>query len=67
MPSYECPICRKVVTVSRKEDSPFRPFCSEHCRLVDLGRWLDGTYSVSEPLSPSDLECRDDDTDVPPD
>ena len=56
MPTYECPTCQRVITVGRKEDAPFRPFCSERCKLVDLGRWLDGTYAVSEALSPTDLE-----------
>lgn len=27
-------------------DNPFRPFCSERCKLVDLGNWISGTYSV---------------------
>jgi len=45
-----------MVTVARKEDAPCRPFCSERCKMVDLGRWLDGTYKVSEPASPQDLE-----------
>jgi endogenous inhibitor of DNA gyrase (YacG/DUF329 family) len=42
--------------VVRKEDAPCRPFCCERCKLVDLGRWLDGTYKVSEPATPEDLE-----------
>ncbi|MFH1109149.1 MAG: DNA gyrase inhibitor YacG [Planctomycetota bacterium] len=67
MQSYECPICRKTVAVERKEDAPFRPFCSPRCKLVDLGRWLDGTYSVSEPAAPSDLEDLGGDEGVAPD
>ncbi len=55
MPTYECPTCRKSIAVARREDAPFRPFCCERCKLVDLGRWLDGTYSVSEPMKPEDL------------
>lgn len=51
----ECPICEKKLAVPRREDAPFRPFCSERCKMVDLGRWLDGTYSVSEPVTPEDL------------
>ncbi len=51
MPTYECPTCRKVVRVDRKEDAPFRPFCCERCKLVDLGRWFDGTYTISEPTA----------------
>lgn len=56
LPTYECPICEKLFKVDRPQDAPFRPFCSERCKLVDLGRWLDGTYRVSEPLKPEDFE-----------
>ena len=33
-----CPTCGKPVVWS--PDSPWRPFCSERCRLIDLGEWL---------------------------
>ena len=55
MPTFECPTCRKSFAVARREDAPFRPFCSERCKLIDLGRWLDGTYAVSEPMKLDDL------------
>ena len=61
MPTYECPVCRKVVTVAQKEEAPSRPFCSPRCKLVDLGRWLDGTYSVSEPILPENLKDKSSD------
>lgn len=54
MYTFECSLCRKVVTVARREDASFRPFCSERCKLVDLGRWLDGTYVIKESLQPGD-------------
>jgi len=38
-----CPICRKE---SKWKDNPFRPFCSERCRLIDLGKWAAGDYRV---------------------
>lgn len=38
-----CPICKKQ---TEWQGNPYRPFCSERCRLVDLGAWADGTYSV---------------------
>ena len=38
-----CPTCR---TEAAWEGNPHRPFCSERCRLIDLGRWLDGDYRV---------------------
>lgn len=34
----QCPTCRRPVIWST--DNPSRPFCSERCRLVDLGQWL---------------------------
>lgn len=42
-----CPICKKPVAESEsaRKGSPF-PFCSERCKLIDLGRWLDGKYQV---------------------
>jgi len=56
MPSFECPICGHLLTVARREDAPFRPFCSERCKMIDLGRWFDGTYRTSEPLTPQEIE-----------
>ncbi len=59
MPTYECPTCRKSVRVDKKEEAPFRPFCCERCKLVDLGRWFDGSYTVSEPSDSTDPDQRD--------
>lgn len=39
-----CPVCRKPVA-PRGANRAF-PFCSDRCRLVDLGRWLDGEYRI---------------------
>ena len=36
-----CPICKSPVRPEHK------PFCSERCRLIDLGQWLDGSYRVA--------------------
>lgn len=38
--SRPCPICGKPAVYSE------RPFCSRRCRLLDLGRWADGTYAI---------------------
>jgi endogenous inhibitor of DNA gyrase (YacG/DUF329 family) len=56
MPTFHCPICEKITTVDRNEDAPYRPFCCERCKMIDLGRWLDGTYRVSEPADPEDYD-----------
>jgi endogenous inhibitor of DNA gyrase (YacG/DUF329 family) len=38
-----CPICGKKV---ESVGNAFRPFCSERCKLLDLGNWIDGRYRV---------------------
>ena len=43
----QCPICRK--PVDSAVDADF-PFCSERCRLLDLGNWAAEKYVVSEPV-----------------
>jgi uncharacterized protein len=42
-----CPICRKAV--DSQADADF-PFCSERCRLMDLGNWSSEKYKISEPV-----------------
>ena len=42
-----CPICGKP---TEWQGNPNRPFCSERCRIIDLGRWAGEEYSVSIPL-----------------
>ena len=46
--NLKCPTCGKPV---EWEDNPSRPFCSERCRMVDLGRWASEEYHVSVPLT----------------
>lgn len=41
--SSRCPTCKKPAT---KQDNPRFPFCSERCRLIDLGRWIDEEYRI---------------------
>lgn len=55
MPIYECPICRTKVSVPVSDDLPWRPFCSQRCKLVDLGRWLGEEYRISEEIPPEGL------------
>jgi uncharacterized protein len=52
-----CPICHKTFRVSiaeHKPPSPYFPFCSRRCKLIDLGSWLDGHYKIPSPLTPED-------------
>ncbi len=45
--NWHCPICRKPTD---SETFPDFPFCSERCRLLDLGNWASEKYVVSEPV-----------------
>jgi endogenous inhibitor of DNA gyrase (YacG/DUF329 family) len=38
-----CPVCDATVDLVI---TPTVPFCSDRCRLIDLGRWLDESYTV---------------------
>jgi endogenous inhibitor of DNA gyrase (YacG/DUF329 family) len=45
-----CPICRREVAW---EGNPWRPFCSDRCRTIDLGNWAAERYRIpGEPLRP---------------
>jgi uncharacterized protein len=46
MMQVRCPICAKSLKIKTSDDLPSFPFCSERCRLIDLGRWVDEKYSV---------------------
>ncbi|MEH6445543.1 MAG: DNA gyrase inhibitor YacG [Oceanospirillaceae bacterium] len=43
-----CPECKKLLTWST--DNPHRPFCSERCKLLDLGAWATESYQIPEEL-----------------
>jgi endogenous inhibitor of DNA gyrase (YacG/DUF329 family) len=49
-PPASCPSCRGPVPAA----APHRPFCSDRCRLADLGRWFRESYVASRPLRPGD-------------
>ncbi|MBV8706397.1 MAG: DNA gyrase inhibitor YacG [Acidobacteriaceae bacterium] len=54
--SVKCPICGKEVPFN----DPNMPFCSDRCRLLDLGNWASEKYVISSPRQ-NELE----ETDVP--
>jgi endogenous inhibitor of DNA gyrase (YacG/DUF329 family) len=41
--THKCPRCKKETSWN---DNPDRPFCSEKCRLIDLGRWAEEEYRI---------------------
>jgi len=50
-----CPTCGLPVTWG--PGSPFRPFCSQRCKLVDLGAWADERYRIAA-VEPDDDELQ---------
>ncbi|HET9839361.1 MAG TPA: DNA gyrase inhibitor YacG [Candidatus Angelobacter sp.] len=51
--SLRCPTCRTLVLRSNENF----PFCSDRCRLIDLGKWASGGYVISTPITdPEQLE-----------
>lgn len=58
--TVRCPICTKEV----RFDDPNMPFCSDRCRLIDLGNWASEKYSIPGPLQQDEFE--DIDTLEPP-
>ena len=53
--SLRCPICRTLV----QRSAPDFPFCSERCRLLDLGKWASGQYVISSPLAEPEAAALD--------
>ena len=51
-----CPICKKPV----KAGEPDFPFCSERCRLIDLGKWATGAYVIPSAESEAEEAVRQD-------
>ena len=54
-----CPHCGKPVVW--ESSSPWRPFCSERCKVIDLGAWATETYRVPAPAEERDDTKRLDD------
>jgi endogenous inhibitor of DNA gyrase (YacG/DUF329 family) len=61
MPSVPCPTCNRPVEWS--DASPWRPFCSERCKLVDLGAWASERNAI--PGEPVEDETQSDRKDEP--
>jgi len=53
----KCPTCRREIDWSASE---FRPFCSERCRLIDLGAWLTEKHSIPGDASDAGTEVPED-------
>jgi uncharacterized protein len=54
-----CPICKKVIDdamLKQSRQENFFPFCSKRCKLLDLGKWIDGDYKIISELKKEDSD-----------
>ncbi len=57
-PKVDCPVCKKTVIWS--EASPYRPFCSERCKLIDFGDWATEAHAIPGEPALQDTPEKDD-------
>jgi endogenous inhibitor of DNA gyrase (YacG/DUF329 family) len=61
-----CPICDRVMHGPGPAEWPQYPFCSDRCRLIDLGRWLGEDYRIATPRAEDESPAPpSDDSDIP--
>jgi endogenous inhibitor of DNA gyrase (YacG/DUF329 family) len=60
-----CPICDQLMQGASTAEWPHFPFCSERCRLVDLGRWLGEAYTIRPTAEEEDQVLSDDKSRTP--
>jgi len=53
----QCPQCS--ADVAWQEDQKWRPFCSERCKLIDLGEWASEGHKIAGPSIQSDIDAID--------
>ena len=64
MPTLPCPTCQRPVEWSAA--ARWRPFCSERCRMIDLGAWMTEQHAIpGEELSPDVVPPSNDESDDP--
>ncbi|HHT9126167.1 MAG TPA: DNA gyrase inhibitor YacG [Candidatus Brocadiia bacterium] len=51
MLTINCRYCQKEIRYNSVADVPTFPFCSEQCKLIDLGLWLDEKHRIESPVS----------------
>ena len=51
---YRCRKCNEPILLP--SENKFFPFCSERCKMIDLGRWLEEGYVIDKPQKEVDLE-----------
>jgi endogenous inhibitor of DNA gyrase (YacG/DUF329 family) len=55
MPEVKCPTCGQRAPWTA--DNPYRPFCCERCKLIDLGAWASDGYRIAGDTALDDAEA----------
>jgi uncharacterized protein len=61
MNTATCPICGRALAGEGRIAPSYAPFCSDRCRLIDLGRWLGETYRIPDADTAPDAVPGEDD------
>jgi endogenous inhibitor of DNA gyrase (YacG/DUF329 family) len=61
--TIQCRHCGKLIRYRSVRDVPTFPFCSERCKLLDLGLWLEEEHKISRPLETKNRDDADFDLD----
>ena len=56
-PIVNCPQCGRVIVWD--PTNRYRPFCSERCKMIDLGQWATESYRILETEKQEDWEIKD--------
>jgi endogenous inhibitor of DNA gyrase (YacG/DUF329 family) len=59
----KCPTCRRQVEWS--PESRYRPFCSDRCRLIDMGAWLSEQHKIPDDSASSDNQLNKEPSEEP--
>ena len=65
MIKVRCPVCDRLMQGASAADWPQFPFCTDRCRLIDLGRWLGEAYGVAPTAEGEDVTQPEDTDEIP--
>jgi endogenous inhibitor of DNA gyrase (YacG/DUF329 family) len=54
-PIVNCPNCGKIIVWDTS--NRYRPFCSERCKMIDLGQWASESYRIPDPETDMDTDA----------
>ncbi len=62
MRKVRCPYCGKIIEYSL--ENPYRPFCTERCKMIDLGEWADEKFKIPTKNLDQEMATENDDPEV---